>query len=472
MAATPLLGLAPIGKFVFSHEDAMRIKRELQQRLTAWGVRYVDLDGVIPDGMVRDQAHVDSVVEHLKGQGIDALFLPHCNFGTEGAAGMIARKLGVPTLLWGPRDEAPLEDGKRLRDSLCGLFASSKVLHKLGVPFTYIENCRIDDAPLREGMDRFLRAAHVAAAFRKGIKIGHIGQRIDFFWTTIINESELLERFKVEVLPIDLVQFIRHAKDHAAANAAAYAQEVKRLRAEMDFVNLDDDTIARILAVRDQMLAVAADNGLDGLAVQDFDSLVEEIGAYCFLANSMVSDTVPVSLESDIHGAISNILLHRAACGDPVFLVDVTIRHPQDDNGILLWHAGAPLSMAAPGARVEVGHHWILPSPLSGMPHFPLRGGPLTVARFDGDHGEYQLAIGEGESMDGPYTRNNYLWMQVDNWPRWERLLMEGPFIHHTAMAYGRHADALREACKYLPGVEALTLNEAPANVTVKCPFS
>jgi len=470
MSATPLLGLAPIGKFVFSHEDAMRIKRELQERLAAWGVRFVDLEGVIPDGMVRDQAHVDPVVEHLKTQGIDALFLPHCNFGTEGAAGMIARKLGVPTLLWGPRDEAPLEDGKRLRDSLCGLFASSKVLHKLGVPFTYIENCRIDDEPLREGMDRFLRAANVASAFRTGIRIGHIGQRIDFFWTTIINESELLERFKVEVLPIDMVQFIRHAKDRATANAAAYAGEVKRLRAEMDIVNLDDDTVARILAVRDQMLAEVADRGLDGLAMQDFDSLVEEIGAYCFLANSMVSDTVPVSLESDIHGAISNILLHRASYGDPVFLVDITIRHPEDYNGILLWHAGAPLSMAALGARVEVGHHWILPSPLSGMPHFPLRGGNLTVARFDGDHGNYQLAIGEGESMDGPYTRNNYVWMQVDNWPRWERLLMEGPFIHHTAMAYGRFGDVLREACKYLPGVEALTLNEAP--VMVKCPFS
>jgi len=472
MAAIPLLGLAPIGKFVFSHEDAMRYKRLLRERLASWGVRYVDLEGILPDGMVREQAHVDPAVEHLKKQDIDALFLPHCNFGTEGAAGMIARKLGVPALLWGPRDERPETDGRRLRDTLCGLLASSKVLHKLGVPFTYIENCRIDEPPLRGGVDRFLRAANVAAAFRKGIRIGHIGQRIDFFWTTIYNESELLERFHVEVLPIDLVQFIRHAKDRAAANAAAYADEVKRLRGEMDFVDLEDETIARILAVRDQMLAVVADTGLDGLAVQDFDSLVEEIGAYCFLANSMVAETVPVSIESDIHGAVSNILLRRASYGEPVFLADVTVRHPEDDNGVLLWHAGAPLSFKEPGARAKVGHHWILPSPLSGMPHFPLHGGSLTVARFDGDRGEYKLAIGEGESMDGPYTRNNYLWMKVDNWPRWERLLMEGPFIHHAAMGYGHLGDALREACKYLPGVEALTLNEAPVNVTVKCPFS
>ena len=127
----PLLGLCPIGKFVFSNADAVRYKNLLQQRLAEWSVRTVDLEGVLEDGLVKDQSHVDVAVEHFRRAGVDALFMPHCNFGTEGAVGMIAKRLGVPTLLWGPRDEAPLPDGTRLRDTLCGLFASSKVLHKL-----------------------------------------------------------------------------------------------------------------------------------------------------------------------------------------------------------------------------------------------------------------------------------------------------------------------------------------------------
>ena len=457
----PLLGLAPIGKFVFSHEDALRYKALLQGLLDEMGVRYVNIDDAIPDGVVRGQEHVEPVVRHLQGKGVDAVFLPHCNFGTEGAAGMIARKLGVPALLWGPRDEAPLPDGRRLRDTMCGLFASSKVLHKLGVPFTYIENCRVDDPPLREGIDRFLRAANVAKAFRGGMRIGHIGQRIDFFWTTIVNESELLERFRVEVLPIDMVTFIRHVRERAHAQQTAYRAEAVRLRDEMAVVNLGDEQLILILAVRDQMLALASDQGLDALAMQDFDSLVDEIGAYCFFANSLVSETVPVSCESDIHGAVSNILRSRAMHGtQPVFLADITIRHPDDDNGVLLWHAGAPLSFRHPDGAARLGHHWILPSPVSGMPHFPLKEGPITVARFDGDRGEYCLATGEGETMEGPFTLNNYLWMKVDNWPRWERLLIEGPYIHHTAMTYGHYRDALIEACKYIPGLTAVRLNE------------
>ncbi|OPZ26769.1 MAG: hypothetical protein BWZ02_01885 [Lentisphaerae bacterium ADurb.BinA184] len=460
----PLLGLCPIGKFVFSHEDALRQKRALQKRLRAWRVPFTDLDDVLPDGLVRDQAHVEAAVRHFRARGVDALFLPHCNFGTEGAVGMIGRQLGVPVLLWGPRDEAPLPDGTRLRDTLCGMLASSKVLHKLAVPFSYIENCRLDEPPLREGLDRFRRAVNAARALRSGIRIGHIGQRIDFFWTTIVNESELLERFHVEVVPIDLVTFIESVRARVRRGEAAYRGQARAARRRLDIEGYaDDQPLINVLAMRDQMLAHVADLGLDALALQDFQSLVDALGTYGFYASSLVGDTCPVSMESDIHGAVSLVLLHRAMLGaDPVFLADVTVRHPEDDNGVLLWHAGAPTRLRRPGTRIRLGRHWILPTPLAGMPHFPLRDGPITVARFDGDRGAYRLAVGEGESMPGPLTLNNYVWMKVDDWPRWERRLIEGPFIHHTAMGYAHCADALVEACRYVPGLEPVRLNRQP----------
>jgi len=460
----PLLGLCPIGKFVFSHEDALRYKRGLQEALRQWGVRFVDLEGVLPDGMVRDQAHAAAAVAHFKQLGVDGLFMPHCNFGTEGAVGVIGRDTGVPVLLWGPRDEAPQADGTRLRDSLCGLLASSKVLHKLGVPFAYVENCRPEEPSLRTGVERFVRAAHAARALRRGCRIGLIGQRIDFFWTTIVNESELLERFRVEVVPVDMVLFVRDVRQRAARDARAYAVEVGGLRQHWEIDGLDDTTLAYLLAIRDQIFALAADHGLDAVALQDFDSLIESFGAYCLLANSMVSDRLPLAMESDIHGAISTLLLSRAAGACPSFLADVTVRHPTDDNGVLLWHCGAPLSLAKPGATLKLGRHWILPSPVSGMTHFPLQEGPITVARFDGDRGVYQMAIGQGVSMNGPVTQNNYVWMKVDNWPHWERTLVHGPWIHHTAMVYEHCASTLEEALCFVPGLEAVRLDGVTEN--------
>jgi len=454
----PLLGLCPIGKFVFSNEDAVKYKELLRQRLDEWDVPFVDLEGVLEYGLVRDQAHVDIAVEHLRSENVECLFVPHCNFGTEGAVGMIAHKLGMPTLLWGPRDEAPLPDGRRLRDTLCGLFASSKVLHKLRVPFTYIENCRVDDPPLREGLDTFLRAVSAASALRQGVRIGHIGQRIDFFWTTIINESELLDMFNVEVLPLDMVDFIEAVRDRAEKGRAGYEKEVSELRKAIVVEGYEDEgAFINVLAARDQMRALAGANGLDGLAVQEFTSLVDALGGYCCYAESCVANELAVGYESDIHGVITNILLQRASFGArAAYLADLTARHPENENAVLLWHGAAPTSMCHPQETVRVGRHWILPSPLSGMTHFRMADGPLTVARFDGDGGEYSLVAGEGRTVEGPETLNNYAWMEVADWPAWERTFIEGPFIHHAGMIFGSFAKALEEACKYIPHLDFL----------------
>lgn len=459
----PLMGLCPIGKFVFSNEDAIRYKTLLQQKLTAWDYPYVDLEGVLPDGLIKDQSHVDTAVEHFKKAGVDCVFMPHCNFGTEGAVGAIARKLEVPVLLWGPRDEAPLPDGRRLRDTLCGLFASTKVVYKQGVPFTYIENCRVDDPPLQRGIDTFLRAVHVANVFRKGVRIALVGNRIDFFWTTIVNESELLQRFKIEVLPIDMVEFIRAAKDRAKNGRAGYEKKVKELRERFTVEGLDgNDELINVLAVADQLDAVGRDQGLAGFAFRGFMSIIDEMGAYCSHAETIVAENFAFGYECDIHGAVSDLLLRRASFDTaPGYLAEFTVRHPTHENAALLWHEGAPLSLCHPDSKPRLGHHWILPSPLSGMNHFRLKDGDLTVARFDGDHGEYKLAFGEGRTVDGPETLNNYCWMEVDDWPRWERTLMEGPFIHHIAMAYGHYGDALQEACKYVPGLDPVCLGRS-----------
>lgn len=452
------VGLCPIGKFVFSHEDAIDYKQRIKACLDAWDIWYVDLDDVLPDddGLVRDQRHVGPVVDFFRREGVDALFVPHCNFGTEGAAGMIAKKLGLPVLLWGPRDEAPLADGTRLRDTLCGLFATSKVLVKLGVPFTYVENCRIDEPAFRNGMMDFMRTASVVKASRR-LRIGLVGGRIDFFWTTKINESELLERFGVEIVPIDLVKVVQRVRQTAAEREGRYREELAELKQTFTFEGFEsDEPLVRLLALRDFYLEWAHEQGLLAIAVESFTSLPDELGAYDSLARALAGDKgLPVVCETDVHGAISSVLAEAATLErTPSFLADLTIRHPDNDDAVLLWHAEGPTTLIADDSAKRIGKHWILPSPLSGMLHARLRGGPLTVARFDGDGGRYRLIAGEGQAVPGPQTQNTYVWMEVDDWPKWERAFIEGPYIHHVAVVHDRVAAVLKEACKYVKGLE------------------
>lgn len=450
-----LLGLCPIGKFVFSHEDAMRQKKSVQQQLRSWDVPFCDLEGVIPDGMVRDQKHVEPVVEHFRAQKIDALFMPHCNFGTEGAVGMIAKKLGVPVLLWGPRDEAPLQDGSRYRDSLCGMFASSKVLTKLHVPFTYVENCRIDDGEFESGFFTFLRAARTVKAFRN-IRIAQIGVRVDFFWTTIDNESELLEKFGIEVLPVDMADFVHNVLERAKKNEKSFLSELRQMEPWLDASSLPGtESLVNSLAMRDELLQLGEEESISAFSIKSFSSIADNLGPGMGLCDLLVQERYPIAAETDIHGAVSSVLLEAASnTAEPSFFPEFTVRHPENDNGVLLWHASAPLSLRHEDYQiVRFKPPWILEDLPDAYPQFRLKDGPLTVCRFDGNTGRYVLGVGEGNTIDGPPTREIYVWMEVDNWPAWEKTIMQGPYIHHCSAIYDHCADVLVEACKYIPGL-------------------
>ncbi|HRR95213.1 MAG TPA: fucose isomerase [Candidatus Ratteibacteria bacterium] len=448
------LGFVPIGKFVFSHIDAMKYKKQIEEKLKRWNINYVSMDKILPDGMVRDQKHVEVVIEFLNKEKVDGVFIPHCNFGTEGAAGMIAKKSGVPVLLWGPRDEEPLEDGTRLRDTLCGLFATSKVLHKLNVPFTYIENCRIEDIAFKEGVEKFMSVISVVKEF-KNMRLGQIGSRIDFFWTTIINESELLEKFGIEILPIDIVDFIKQVKENSEKNKRKYIEEFKKTKEKINFSGFENEnSILNLFSMRDVMFEIANKEKINAYAIQSFMSICKELGVMVEFAAAMVSDEgIPVAAETDIHGAISSIILQASSFNkEKVFLADLTIRHPKNDNAVLLWHCSSPISMIDKDCNPEVSNHWVLPGIPSGSCHWKLKDGEMTILRFDGDKGEYKIICGEGKNVSGPYTKNVYAWLEVKNWKQWEKRFIESPYIHHIATNYGKYTSIIEESVKYLPG--------------------
>lgn len=445
------MGFCPIGKFVFSHEDAKLYKAELEVKMRSMGVNFIGIDSVIKDGIIRGYQDIELAVQYLKEQKVDCLFIPHCNFGTESAAGMIAKKMGVPVLLWGPRDNAPLEDGTRLRDSLCGMFASSKVLHKLGVPFTYIENCEIENTSFEAGLDKFLRASNVVKKL-KGAKIGMIGNRIDFFWSTIIDESDLLQKFGIEILPLDLAKTISLTNERALNNRETYLEEIEQLSHKLNITAMNEQGMINVLALRDVMYEFAISNGLSVIALESFMSIIDELDACVSYAQAAVSDMgIPCVCESDIHGAVSAIIAEAAALNTAsCFFADLTIRHPDNENGLLLWHDSFPLSLKAPDCEGILGSHWILPDFKPGMCHWRLKDGDITIIRFDGERGSYSVFAQNSRTIPGPFTQNTYVWVELDNWKEFEKKVIYGPYIHHTACIYGDFREVIEEACRFI----------------------
>ena len=140
------LGFAPTRRSIFSAPDAVKYRGLTADRLRELGIDFVDIDDINAEGLLYSEDDRLKILEKFRLAGIDGLMLPHCNFGTEYLCARLAKDLGVPVLLWGPLDERPEPDGKRLRDTQCGLFATGKVLRRFGVLFTYLTNCQIGRA--------------------------------------------------------------------------------------------------------------------------------------------------------------------------------------------------------------------------------------------------------------------------------------------------------------------------------------
>lgn len=438
------LGFAPTRRSIFSAPDAVKYADLTRKKLEELGVEFVDINDISEDGLLHDDADRIRIEEKFKAEKVDGLFFPHGNFGTEYEVARLAKALNVPVLLWGPRDERPDENGIRLRDSQCGLFATGKVLRRFQIPFTYLCNCRLGDPELERGIFNFLAVCNVVKVFRN-TRILQIGPRPFDFWSTMCNEGELLEKFNIQLSPIPMPELTMEMKK---ADETKVEETVKYCR-ENFCIKVKDEQLYTIARLKVAMRTLADKYSCNAAAIQCWNALQSEIGIMPCAANSLLNEEgFPVVCETDIHGAITAVMVEAAGMDEArSFFADWTVRHPDNENGELLQHCGPwPLSCAS--CKPTIGYPLAFDHP--GAVEAEAKKGDLTLCRFDGDNGEYSLLLGNAKGVEGPYTKGTYLWIEVKNLKRLEAKVVEGPYIHHCVGIHKDVVPVLYEACKYL----------------------
>ncbi len=440
------LGYAPTRRSIFSAPDAIKYRGLTAQRLTELGVDFVDITDINEEGLLYNDADMLKIAEKFKAEKIDGLFLPHCNFGTEYECARLAKELGVPVLLWGPLDERPEPDGTRLRDTQCGLFATGKVLRRFGVPFTYMTNCRLEDPVFERGLRDFMAVCNVVKTFRH-IRILLISTRPFDFWSTMCNEGELLEKFNIQLAPIPMGELVDEVRKNLG-NVAETQEVMTYCRANMN-IAIKDDELEKVAAMKVAMKHLAEKYGCNAIAIQCWNQLQTELGIMPCAANALLNEEgIPTVCETDIHGAITALLVEAAGMGQVrSFFADWTIRHPDCPNGELLQHCGPwPISVA--GEKPTITYPLAFDHP--GSITAEAKHGDVSLVRFDGDLGQYSLLLGHAKGIDGPKGMGTYLWVEVDNIKRLEAKLVEGPYIHHCVGIHKDVVPVLYEACKYI----------------------
>ena len=440
------IGFAPTRRSIFSAPDAVKFANLTRDRLRELGVEFVDITDINDEGLLYQECDRIKIRDKFRSAGIDGLFFPHGNFGTEYECARLAKEMGVPVLLWGPRDERPEPNGVRLRDTQCGLFATGKVLRRFGVPFTYVTNCRLTDPEFARGIKTFLAVCSVVKTFRN-IRILQIAPRPYDFWSTMCNEGELLEKFNVQLAPIPMPELTAEMKK-VKTQGVEVPKTISYCRSCMN-IEIKADELENVAALKVAMKNLAAKYGCNAIAIQCWNELQHEIGIMPCAANSMLNEEgIPTVCETDIHGAITALMVEAASLDDKrSFFADWTVRHPDNENGELLQHCGPwPISVA----REKPSITYPLAFDYPGAVAAEAKHGQVTLARFDGDNGEYSLLLGNAKGIDGPYTKGTYLWVEVENLKRLEAKIVEGPYIHHCVGIHEDVVPVLYEACKYI----------------------
>lgn len=434
--------------WVSAEDRGHRFVKYIKENFTHDHVSFVDTEGLGCNDLIFDDASAADAIARFKAADVDAVMMINCNFGNEEAAADIAKAMGKPFCLWAPLDDEYYVDGMRPTDSQCGLFGVSRQFQRYHIPFSHIPCCRIESDTFREGFERFVRVSCMVKNFTN-LRIGQVGARPAPFYSVIWNEGQLMERFGLRIIPINMAvlqdRFLK-VKEERKDEIAHFVQVFK------DNYQMDDLTPQYL----ERMACLVV------TYIQLFEEFkVDIISAECWTATPIMFDGLApcavygilndlgyvVVCESDMHCAMTMVLLESATLGERrPFLGEFTVRHPENPNAELLWHCGPfPLSQKAPDstARLVNQREW-----------FRGKDGTYTVARIDQEDGDYSIMAGTCKTVPGPQTHGTYIWGEFDDLQKWEDKIINGPYIHHFVEIEGDYTREIAEFCKYFPNLK------------------
>ena len=291
-----------------------------------------------------------------------------------------------------------------------------------------------------------MAVCNVVKTFKK-IRILQISTRPYEFWSTMCNEGELLEKFNIQLTPIPMPE-LTDAIKKAKVEGTEVAGVMNYCHENME-ICIKENELENVAALKVAMKGLADKYGCNAIAIQCWNQLQREIGIMPCAANALLNEEgIPVVCETDIHGAITALMVEAADLeGTRSFFADWTIRHPDNPNGELLQHCGPwPISVAKETPKITYPLAFDHPGSITAE----AKHGDVTLARFDGDNGEYSLLLGRAKGVEGPKGMGTYLWVEVDNIKRLEAKIVEGPYIHHCVGIHKDVVPVLYEACKYI----------------------
>jgi L-fucose isomerase-like protein len=453
------IGFVPLHREPFDENWAIELRKRFIKTLSE--VENIMLlypsENLTKNGLVRNDEDADKVIRLFKAEEVEGLILGTMTFGDEVAGARIADSLRVPVMVFATKEPTISPEGFRKSDSFCGTLSLTSALYRRELPFKFLGIVLPEDELFLKSVNAFARTCAIVGGF-KWANIGLIGPRPERFETCTFNEAEMLRRFSQKVVPVDLSQVILlvNSLSDSDPDVVKTVQEINKYVKSSEVPLEKLKIIAKVETV---LRRIFRDKRLSAAGVRCWIEFQHIYGiAVCHILGRLTDSGMLCACESDIYGALTMLIQYLASLETtPPHFVDWTIKHPEKDNLVLMWHCGnAPPSLVCPGCPINLRYHSILFRDVGversyGTAEFKLKSNTVTINRLTEHKGEFKMLITRGRIVEDPlYTRGSYSWVEVEDLDRLYRVLVEEGFVHHASMIHGDYVTEIEDACKFL----------------------
>lgn len=458
------LGLVPLHRDPFDEGWARKLRDRTVEALS----RVNELELICPDenltknGLVRDDEDADKTIELFRSQKVHGLIIGTMTFGDEIAGISVAQALRLPVLVFGTKEPPISSEGFRSSDSFCGTLSLTSGLYRRKIPFEFAGIVLPEEGAFLEKVRAFVRACSSVKAFL-GAKVGVVGPRPERFETCTYNEVAMINKFGQRAVPYDLTG-VMLGLDEISDEDPEVAGVVNEIKSYARVDEVARESLLKIAKLEVLLKRMAKKDGLSALGFRCWTEIQRLYGiSVCHTLGRLTEQGILSACESDVYGALTMLLQYSANLGKSApHFVDWTIRHPERDDLVLMWHCGnAPPSLACAGCELAIRYHSIMYRAVGrdrsqGTGEFRLKTGPVTINRLVEYDGEFKMLITKGEVVEeGPYTRGSYSWVRVPNLEDVYAVLVKEGFIHHASVIHGDLSKEIESACKFL-GIRAV----------------
>jgi len=446
----------------FNSKLALEGREKLLRKLDELGFKYVVLSTQDTEGGV--VASVEDAVKcanlfKANRDRIKGIIVSLPNFGDEVAVSTAIKlsELNVPVLVHGFNDDMNKMEVENRRDAFCGKISVCNNLYQMGIKFTNttLHTCDVGDSVFEEDLKNFDSICNIVDGLRN-INILQLGTRPAPFKTVRYSEK-LLQRYGINVIPVDLSEVIAYANS-LDANSSVVKENIERIKNYGYIENEEKEKVeksAKLLAAIEYFVRT---NDCKAGAIQCWESIQNNYGtATCLPMSILTENGVPFACETDIMGAVSMLILYYAS-GIPAGYVDWNNNYDNDPNKCIAFHCSA-YAKSFLGKKPSIGTLEILGATLGydkcfGCIKGRIAKGDMTYFKLSTDDikGKIKGYVGEGEFTDDPVnTCGAYGVCYVPKLQELMRYICENGFEHHVAMGRGKVAKAINEAInKYL----------------------